>query len=79
MPSGMGEYLLKVAWFKKDALGGSWDWDYQQFGTKAGVSSHLPTASISQLTSYDAMFDDGNLETGSFHRRSNGYISVIEP
>jgi hypothetical protein len=75
----MDEYLQKVAWFKKDALSGQWDWDYQQFGTKAGVSTFQPNASISQIQRYDAMFDDGNLETGSFHRRSSGYITVIEP
>lgn len=79
MPAGMDEYLQKVPWFKKDALGGQWDWDYQQFGIKAGVSTFQPTASVTQLQSYDAMFDDGDLETGNFHRRSSGYISVIEP
>ena len=79
MPAGMGEYLQKVSWFKKDALGGQWDWDYEQFGTKAGVSTYRPTASTTQLQRYDAMFDDGDLETGNFHRRNNGYITVIEP
>lgn len=79
MPAGMGEYLRKVHWTQKDALGGQWDWDYQQFGTKAGVSSYRPAASSSQLERYDEAFDDGDLQTGGFHSRSQGYITVIEP
>lgn len=79
MPVGMDDYLKKVPWFKRDAMGGQWDWDNQQFGTKAGVSTYQPTASTSQLLRYDQMFDDGNLETGNFHQRSSGYITVIEP
>jgi prepilin-type N-terminal cleavage/methylation domain-containing protein len=78
MPAGMEDYLKKVPWDKPDAMGGQWDWDYKQFGTTAGVSTYMPTASLQQLQRYDAMVDDGNLETGDFHARNNGYITVIE-
>jgi type IV pilus assembly protein PilA len=79
IPNGMSEYLKRVPWTKTDALGGQWDWDYQQFGVKAGVSSYHPNASIAQLQRYDAMVDDGDLSTGNFHERDQGYITVIEP
>jgi len=78
IPNGMGEYLKNVHWTNLDVFGGKWDWDYEQFGTKAGVSTYQPTASLSQLKKYDAMIDDGNLATGGFRARDSGYISVIE-
>jgi prepilin-type N-terminal cleavage/methylation domain-containing protein len=78
MPSGMDEYLKKVAWTKRDVLGGQWDWDYGQFGIKAGVSTYQPTAALAHLQRYDAMMDDGNLNTGQFRARSGGYITVVE-
>jgi prepilin-type N-terminal cleavage/methylation domain-containing protein len=79
MPTGMDEYLKKVQWTKVDVFGGQWDWDYKQFGITAGVSTYQPTAPTSQLQRYDAMIDDGDLNTGLFRSRSSGYISVIEP
>lgn len=79
MPNGMDDYLRRVAWDKPDALYGRWDWDYRQFGVTAGVSTYQPNASTAQMQRYDAMMDDGNLNTGSFRRRDSGYITVIEP
>lgn len=79
MPDGMADYLLKVHWDKPDALGGKWDWDNNQFGVKVGVSTYEPTASQVQLQRYDALVDDGDLATGNFHKRTSGYITVIEP
>lgn len=79
MPSGMDEYLKRVHWDKPDPMGGQWDWDYKQFGTTAGVSTYMPTASLSQLQRYDALIDDGDLSVGNFRARANGYITVIEP
>ena len=78
MPSGMSDYLLRVPWLKDTAIGGQWDWDNGQFGEKAGVSVYQPTIPQSQLERLDRMIDDGNLSTGSFKARSDGYISIIE-
>jgi prepilin-type N-terminal cleavage/methylation domain-containing protein len=79
VPEGMDDYLTRVHWTLPDALGGKWDWDYRQFGAKAGVSSYKPKASTEQLQHYDEMADDGDLETGGFHHRSDGYLTLIEP
>jgi prepilin-type N-terminal cleavage/methylation domain-containing protein len=78
-PSGMSAYLSRVHWDQETAIGGSWDWDYQVFGVKAGVSVYQPRADINQLQRLDAIIDDGNLSTGAFRSRANGYISIIEP
>jgi prepilin-type N-terminal cleavage/methylation domain-containing protein len=78
MPDGMDEYLARMDWRGRTSLGGQWDWDYQQFGCKAGVSVYGPTAPASQIRRVDLACDDGNLATGSFRSRSSGYISVIE-
>lgn len=79
VPAGMADYLLKVPWTKPDAFGGKWDWDNGQFGVKVGVSTYKPTASIGQLQHYDFVVDDGDLLTGDFRQRPDGYITIIEP
>ncbi|MFT3830130.1 MAG: hypothetical protein QM691_10545 [Opitutaceae bacterium] len=59
-------------------LGGVWDWDYEQFGFKAGISVYLPVAPPDQFEEVDRMIDDGDLATGNFRSRGNGYIYVVE-
>ena len=78
VPAGMVDYLKRVPWEEPTVMGGRWDWDHEQFGVKAGVSLYQPTAPQAQLQKLDAMIDDGNLATGSFRSRSQGYISIIE-
>lgn len=78
IPPGMEDYLKRMDWTGPDVLGGKWDWDYQQFGTKAGISSYRPTAAQSQLLHYDELMDNGDLETGGFRKRTDGYITMME-
>ena len=78
VPDGMDDYLRRIAWTQPTTLGGSWDWDNSQFGFKAGVSVYHPTASIGQMLRIDQMIDDGNLATGDFRSRADGYIGIIE-
>jgi prepilin-type N-terminal cleavage/methylation domain-containing protein len=78
IPDGMGDYLRRLPWRDTTPIGGQWDWDYDRFGVKAGVSVYEPTAPLAQMQRLDAMIDDGNLSAGAFHARSQGYISVIE-
>ena len=59
-------------------VGGVWDWDYEQFGVKAGVSVYQPTASVAQMQEIDRLIDDGDLSSGNFRDRGQGYIWVIE-
>ena len=78
VPNGMADYLRRIAWTEPPTIGGQWDWDNAQFGFKAGVSVYRPTASIAQMTEIDQMIDDGNLATGDFRSRTDGYIGIIE-
>lgn len=78
MPSGMSEYLARMAWRKPTAVGGSWDWDYRQFGVTAGVSVYQPAAPDTQLERFDKIVDDGDLATGMSRKRAAGYINIIE-
>lgn len=77
-PAELDSYFGYVTWTRSTVLGGSWDWDYEQFGFKAGLSVYQPTASADQFLALDAQFDDGNLATGNFRSRDNGYIYIIE-
>lgn len=67
-----------VRWMEPTAIGGQWDWDYQQFGVRAGVSVYMPELSDAQMAKIDARIDDGNLATGVFRQRAQGFIYVIE-
>jgi prepilin-type N-terminal cleavage/methylation domain-containing protein len=78
VPAGMADYLRRIAWTQPTTIGGQWDWDNSQFGFKAGVSVYSPTASIGQMLRIDQIIDDGNLATGEFQSRANGYIGIIE-
>jgi general secretion pathway protein G len=80
IPLGMTEYLSRFPWEEATAIGGHWDWDYRQlqFGCKAGVSVHKPSRTDDQMLAIDRKIDDGNLYTGHFRKRSNGFIYVVE-
>jgi prepilin-type N-terminal cleavage/methylation domain-containing protein len=78
VPAGMAEYLGTFPWTQTTPIGGQWDWDNGQFGSKAGVSVYQPAAGQAQMRQIDQMIDDGDLSTGSFRERAAGYISIIE-
>lgn len=78
MPTGMLDYLTGLSWSEETVIGGSWDWDYLQFGITAGVSVYAPNWGDDQMVEIDELIDDGNLSSGQFRKRSSGYIYVIE-
>jgi len=78
IPGGMPEYLPKMDWTAQTPVGGYWDWDNAQFGFRAGVSVYQPGRTPSQMVEIDKLLDDGNLATGSFRSRAQGYIYIIE-
>lgn len=79
VPAGSEVYVRSSIWSKTTSIGGNWDWDLGQFNCKAGVSVYQPTWSEADMTEIDASVDDGNLDSGVFRRRSQGYIYIIEP
>jgi prepilin-type N-terminal cleavage/methylation domain-containing protein len=78
MPQGMTEYLAKMRWTEDTPIGGQWDWDNGQFGSKAGVSVYQPTVADKQMEEIDLLIDDGDLATGVFRKRSDGFIYILE-
>lgn len=76
IPAGMTNYLAHFPWTEDTVIGGLWD--YQQFGTYAGVSVFMPAWNDDQMTAIDKVLDDGNLSTGHFFKLSQGYIYVLE-
>jgi type IV pilus assembly protein PilA len=78
IPAGMSTELPVTVWQATSSIGGQWDWDYQQFGFTAGISIYQPTATRAQLQQIDAMIDDGDLTTGNFRQRANGFIWILE-
>lgn len=78
VPDGMAEYLPKMDWTAETPIGGQWDWDNGQFGHTAGVSVFRPNRSRSRMVEIDRLLDDGDLRTGLFRRRAQGYIYIIE-
>jgi prepilin-type N-terminal cleavage/methylation domain-containing protein len=81
LPDGMDAYFSKSSiWASTTPIGGYWDWDYNQtsFGARAGVSVYQPSLSDDEMEKIDVRIDDGNLYTGRFRKRHNGFISIIE-
>ncbi len=78
IPPGMEDRLRKMPWTATTAIGGRWDWDYEQFGFKAGVSVYRPGWSDEEMTDIDRRIDDGNLTTGLFRKRADGFIYILE-
>jgi type IV pilus assembly protein PilA len=78
-PAGLAEYLPSHLESQRTPVGGLWDWDYKQFGCTAGISVYQPMADAAQMQELDALIDDGDLSSGNFRARSDGYIYVIVP
>jgi len=78
VPLGMDEYLKGMAWSETTPLGGQWNWDRNLHGYRAGIGVYQPTASEDQFLLIDEMLDDGDLSTGYFRARPNGYVYILE-
>ena len=63
-----------------DSLGGQWNWDRDKaaYGYKAGIGVFNPSAPLEQFILIDEMIDDGDLSSGYFRSRPNGYVWIIE-
>lgn len=77
-PAALEAFLPTGIASRRTPVGGMWDWDYEQFGVKAGISVYEPIADASQMQEVDRLVDDGNLSSGNFRARPSGYIYVIE-
>lgn len=78
VPDGMAVYFERFHWEEDTTIGGQWDWDNGQFGFKAGVSVYQPTYTDEQMEEIDKIIDDGDLSTGGFRKRSQGFIRILQ-
>ncbi len=80
MPTGMDSYFgPKLNWTEPTPIGGSLDWDFNQFGFKAGGSVVNPTVDAQQMLEIDRRIDDGDLTRGHFRDIGAGrYTDLIE-
>lgn len=69
---------FKIDWWGQTTpLGGRWDWDVGYHGFAQSVSIWQPTASAAQLTDFDRMVDDGDLNTGRFRKVGSQYHYIL--
>jgi type II secretory pathway pseudopilin PulG len=78
IPPALSDFLPRFDWAAPTPIGGRWDWDYEVFGYKAGVSVYRPDRNDEEMTEIDRKIDDGNLDGGIFKRRTDGYVNIIE-
>ncbi len=71
-------YLKQSQWEKVTPIGGSYDWDPDQFHNSNGVSVDGYTVGNEQVAEMDRMVDDGDLSTGMFRSRSGGVIWILD-
>jgi len=79
VPAGMTGEFRDAAWRAVNSVGGRWNWDMNNFGVTAGISTTGVIADDAQMTEIDAKIDDGDLSTGLFVKNSNRFIFVLEP
>lgn len=82
IPPEMENYYFpyfKIDWWGDETeLGGHWDWDAGYHGFNFSVSIYSPSASADQLTEFDQLIDDGNLDSGNFRKVGTQYHYIIE-
>lgn len=79
VPAGMSGELRDSAWnTPKNSVGGRWNWDRNNYGGAAVISTTNVTASDAQMALIDAMIDDGDLSTGNFQKVSSRFAYILE-
>ena len=80
IPPGMATYLdQSLDWTAATPIGGRWDWDFDRPGAKAAVAVVDSGATEARMQEIDAIWDDGNLNTGRFRETDDGrYADIVE-
>jgi prepilin-type N-terminal cleavage/methylation domain-containing protein len=81
VPEGMASYLdQSFDWTAVTPIGGRWDWDFNRPGAKAALSVVGSAATAERMMEIDAMWDDGDLNTGRFREiEGDRYADIVEP
>jgi prepilin-type N-terminal cleavage/methylation domain-containing protein len=78
VPVGMSGMLRDGTWTGVNSVGGRWNWDYNNFGVTAAISSTGVIVSDAQMEAIDARIDDGNLTTGLFQKISTRFVFILQ-
>lgn len=78
VPTGMSGDFRTSSWTGVNSVGGRWNWDYNNFGITAGISTTGVTASDAQMLVVDRRIDDGDLTTGLFQKIGTRFTYVLE-
>jgi prepilin-type N-terminal cleavage/methylation domain-containing protein len=80
IPPEMTDYFAEMNidewWTDSTELGGRWDWD-NGYNFKYSVSISNPSKT-GQMTEFDKLIDDGNLNSGNFRKVNTQYHYIIE-
>ena len=80
-PTAMANYYFpyfKIDWWGQTTeLGGNWSWNNGS-PFKYSISITSSTKTTAQLTDFDKLVDDGDLNTGNFRKSGTGYHYIIE-
>jgi len=77
VPPGMDGRIKAGDWARSIPGNGRWDWDRGILGARAAISLFGCNFSDARLAKVDALFDDGNVNTGRFRRLSDGRPALV--
>ncbi len=81
VPTGMNAADFQVSsWTApRNSVGGRWNWDRNNFGVVAAISTTNVTTTDAGMTLIDAQIDDGDLTTGLFQKIGTRFVYILEP
>ncbi|MBL9201521.1 MAG: type II secretion system protein [Opitutaceae bacterium] len=78
VPAGMDGEIRHANWSKTNSVGGLWNWDNNNFGITAGISTTGVTHTDAQMMAIDRRIDDGDLTTGLFQKIGSRFTYILE-
>lgn len=78
IPAGLEEYISDQQWLDGSVIGGSWDVEFNDSGITSAVGIHNYTVDSDRLEQFDAVVDDGRLDSGQYRIINTGrYYYVV--
>jgi general secretion pathway protein G len=78
VPTGMSGFVRDAHWTNTNSVGGRWNWDYNNFGVTASISTTGVTASDAQMMLIDEKIDDGDFSNGRFQKNGTRFLFVLQ-
>ncbi|MDP3070392.1 MAG: type II secretion system protein [Opitutaceae bacterium] len=78
VPAGMQGEIRHANWAIANSVGGRWNWDNNNVGITAGISTTGVIATDAQMIAIDRRIDDGDLTTGLFQKIGTRFTYILE-